>query len=413
MKMMNNKYPLEWLDRLILEDFNPNAADMSRLSEIDLTQISQYAIKESNRIQVRIKGEIFALRRKRQIRLLVRKYHSNLVFLLETMIERQKSSIFQMPVLSGIASVVVRCLDELLSFLEDRFSNYLSLDEKVPITYLLVSRKELQLKLESIQNRKTATEEMRQVLETVTAELAAALSLAGSRRVTFRQLLYERRLLCDLEQLDNSEDPDFFSALDHKLIGLNFNSPAYMALLKNRLASRLERQKEMSRKLSLLTYLLKEFNQIYSSDQLFFNAEVQHLKTVLGDWFVHERQYQEKQIELEIGLGQKDIKGQHKLECDLSADQIGLILRAADEARVVKSRSMSLVFQSIVPHLSTAFKSDLSYQSVRSKSYNAEDNDKNTAILALEKMIKKIRSYGIVFLLGFLQQNHFWTDWQQ
>jgi len=46
-----------------------------------------------------------------------------------------------------------------------------------------------------------------------------------------------------------------------------------------------------------------------------------------------------------------------------------------------------------VPHLSTAFKRDLSYHSVRSKSYNAEENDKNIAIMTLEKMIKKIRSY--------------------
>jgi hypothetical protein len=72
---------------------------------------------------------------------------------------------------------------------------------------------------------------------------------------------------------------------------------------------------------------------------------------------------------------------------------MGLILRATDESRILKARSMSHIFKTIVPHLSTPFKKDLSYQSVRSKSYNAEERDKEIAIQTLEKIIKKIRTY--------------------
>ena len=390
---MNHNYPLEWLDALILVHFNPNKANLSLLSEAELAVISEHAVKESGRIQVRIKNEIFALRRKKEIRLLVRKYHSTLIFLLDTIVDNQRHRVFQLPSVSETADFIIKCLDELLSFLEKRFSSYLSLDERVPITYLLVSRKELQLKLKKLQKRKAENDEMNLVLNVVIKEVLESFSMQERDRITFRQMLYERTLLGELLLVADLKEQGVFSALDQTLIGLNFNSSVYINLLIKRLVSKVELEEDTAGKLSLLSFYWKEFNQIYSNEKLFFKAGMQHLKTVVGSWFDNEIQYLEKQLELLSKEALGESKTENKLECDLSADQIGIILRAADEARVVKSRSMSLVFKKIVPHLSTAFKRNLSYQSVRSKSYNAEDNDKTIAILTLEKMIKKIRSY--------------------
>lgn len=394
--MMNNNYPLEWLDALVLVHFNPDKTDLSQLTHDELAVISEQAVKESGRIQVRIKNEVFGMGRKRQIRLLVRKYHSTLIYLLDTMMDSHKCSVFQNLVLSATALVIVKCLDELLSFLEKRFSAYLSLDERVPITYLLVSRKELRLKMKKLQKKEIDNQEIRQVLHVVIKEMEDSFSMQERNGITFRQLLYERRLLSELEEFCDSEDQSIFTPLDRLLIGLNFNGAVYVNLLTKRLTLMVEIEEDLAGKLSLLSFYWKEFNQIYCNEKLFFKAEALPIKTAVGNWFENEIQYLEKQLEL-LSVSSKETMGElnteNKLECDLSADQIGIILRAADEARVVKSRSMSLVFKKIVPHLSTAFKRDLSYQSVRSKSYNAEDNDKTIAILTLEKMIKKIRSY--------------------
>jgi hypothetical protein len=54
---------------------------------------------------------------------------------------------------------------------------------------------------------------------------------------------------------------------------------------------------------------------------------------------------------------------------------------------------MNEVFKTIVPHLSTPYKENLSYDSMRSKSYVAETRDKEIVIETLEKMIKKIKGY--------------------
>ncbi|MFD2943300.1 hypothetical protein [Flavobacterium notoginsengisoli] len=398
--MINNKYPLEWLDYLVLQHFNPAKTDVSMLSEADLAVISENATLESSRIQVRVKNEIFAMRRKRQIRLLVRKYHSTLIYLMDHMAESSRSASFQRPEIVRTAEIIMKCLDELLSFLENRYTAYLNLDEKVPVSYLLVFRKEMQLKLKKMQHQKHVVNsgDQQEVLKIVNDELAAVLSLKNRNRLTFRQTLYQKTVVRELESLGSIESESvFFSVLDRRLIALNFNSKSYINLLLKRVSGKVDESELISEKLSLIAYCFKEFSQIETDCRLFFNGDMQSLRTVVENWFRYEIEYYEKLMKLsaletenELHPGHKNV---NKLECDLSADQIGIILRAADEARVVKSRSMTLVFQRIVPHLSTTFKKDLSYQSVRSKSYNAEENDKNIAILTLEKMIRKIKSY--------------------
>jgi hypothetical protein len=79
--------------------------------------------------------------------------------------------------------------------------------------------------------------------------------------------------------------------------------------------------------------------------------------------------------------------------CALSTDQTALILRAAAELGILKARSLNEMFKTIVPHLSTPFKENLSYDSMRSKSYVAEERDKEKAIEALEKIIDWINEY--------------------
>jgi hypothetical protein len=83
-----------------------------------------------------------------------------------------------------------------------------------------------------------------------------------------------------------------------------------------------------------------------------------------------------------------------KILCHLSADQLGLIIKAADETRLIEARSLSLVYQTIVPFLSTSNKEELSWDAMRSSTYHPEEIDKATAISALEKMIAKIKQHN-------------------
>ena len=82
-----------------------------------------------------------------------------------------------------------------------------------------------------------------------------------------------------------------------------------------------------------------------------------------------------------------------KVLCRLSVDQIAIILKAADDIKLVVTRSFSQVLKSIVPFLSTERFKDFSWKSARSSTYKMEDGDKTIAIETLEALIIKIKQY--------------------
>ncbi|WP_072945008.1 hypothetical protein [Flavobacterium granuli] len=400
--MMHTKYPLEWFDCLIVQELNPKNDELQSISIEESKELVAHIVKESRRIQIQIKEEIFSIRKKRQFRHLVRKYHSSFIYLLDCMIENQQHKCFKEPHLRHISTTIVTVLEDLLTFVENRFYKYLSLDVRVPITYQMVSKRELLSKLDEFKNNACQSIDVEEALQLVISKLYQKVLSEHTNKSTYREIVYRKELLNALAHASESmAKSTMYSATDEVLIGLNFNCQEYSTYLKNKILSRLNHCGTAGVRMRTILCYFKEFGQLYCKPKRMFDAQEPHLKAVLESWFQHEIRYLEKQITANeetaaeqvsnqsIGL----IKSDYKMECDLSCDQIALILRAADESRIVKARSMSQVFKSIVPYLSTPFKKELSYQSVRSKSYNAEDRDKVVAIRTLEKMITKINGY--------------------
>jgi hypothetical protein len=82
-----------------------------------------------------------------------------------------------------------------------------------------------------------------------------------------------------------------------------------------------------------------------------------------------------------------------KLLCKFSVDQLGIILKAADDSKIIIASSLSLIFRTIVPYLSTDKVKNPSWSSMRKSTYQMEQADKDIAIGALEKLILQIKEY--------------------
>ncbi|MBZ4040955.1 MULTISPECIES: hypothetical protein [Flavobacterium] len=393
-------YPLEWIDSLILLTLNPNKSNIGNLSQSDLVFITENLSRESHKIQIQMKNEIFALQKKRQIRLLVRKYHSTLVYLLDNIIENQNNEALKGGFFLRISESIINTLDDLLYFIENRYPNYLNLDERVPVPYLLVSRKEILLKIGRLSKKKTTITDTNQVLQIVIDAITVSNQINAGNKITYREVLYQKELLKKLEmQLASESKSNFYSAVDELLIEVNFNDSFYISHFIKNIVNRLKCQETLADKIGELLFCYKEFSQLSSSERIAFDPSKQNINFMLENWFKHEIKYLERKKQLSAEFDENNAAsesmqiGEDKVECTLSTDQMALILRAGDESRVLKAKSMSLVFKTIVPFLSTPFKKNLSYQSVRSKSYNAEDRDKEIAIQTLKKIIEKIKSY--------------------
>lgn len=397
---MNKMYPLEWFDSLIINSFDADNSSV-KVSEYELENLNKTIVSESKKIKIHIKYSFFELKSKRQIRLLIRKYHSSLVFLIDRVVEIRKIEKFNSPEFFRIFDMIISSLEDLLSFVEIRYSSFMSLDQRVSYRYFSVWKKETLAILKNLVKINENSADHDQELEFITDLLAAPLHNSRNTKFTYRQILYYREIITELQKIKHPvSETECISDLDLMLIRMNFNSREYAEKLVAKIGGYLEGFENLSQRLEKLLYICSRLSKINPSLKLTFNASQQNLISFLEYWFSSEVRYVEKKAAIEMQQQTANYAGSEfvekadsKLECMLSGDQIGLILRATDEARIIKAKSMNYIFKSIVPYLSTPVKRNLSYQSVRSNSYNAEERDKEIAIESLEKIIRKIKTY--------------------
>lgn len=403
---MCERYTLEWLDSLITVSLNPAKKDLSSLSDEAIRSLTAKVIEEKERLLTTLRRQLFSLTEEKQLALLVNQFHSSLITLLDELLKYYKAKNLNSTSLKELYDTLVGGIEELLSFIELRFFAYLSPNERVPATSLSQTSTELKQRVDKLKDKLLSQQANKELAGIILNTLYCFINrLKEHFPVTFQELLYQKELLKELELVELPElETSVFTTLDELLISLNFNSKPYVSYLKQRLIEKLNAYESMADKWERLLFYYKQFNQLYQKPGVMLNSKYSDLKTELSNWFAQEICYLEKTQQPGIAPIRASTQQKtpatvlqknepQKLLCILSVDQMALLLRAADDLRLITARSLNTVFKTIVPHLSTPYQENISYDSMRSKSYTAETRDKEIVIQTLERIIKKVKEY--------------------
>lgn len=215
--------------------------------------------------------------------------------------------------------------------------------------------------------------------------------------LTRRSVTYMEELLRRLGDWDPLHQSGHFTAMESFLVYVNFNSKRCMDIILSRIRSRLgEECRGAKETLLALLDIQRDFAQLHRKEDLGLNPG-----------YLSVGSFVESFLESEINLcsgairtcGEDGIpngfrkRNVNKLTCNLSADQIAIILRLLDEERVVDARSLSQVYSTIVPFLSTPDRPSLSPGSLRSKSYHPEERDLSKVIGTLQGLLERAGRY--------------------
>ena len=293
MKNIVQSYPLEWLDLLITVTLNPTKTKVRAITNEQFNNIINRIPEENLRLQKLIKTHVFSTTKEAEIALLIKQYHSSLIALLDQTLENQKEDTSRKLILKKVFKVLLSNIDELLSFIETRFSTNLILDERVPEMYLSVTKKELKKKLDKLKSNASLKLKTHPAFEIILKRLYHFINSTHLHyEVTFRDIFYKKTLVQGLGGLEyNKEEVEAYSALDEFLIYLNFNSKAYMNLFTNHIAKQINRHDSTIEKMDTLLYYYKAFNQLHRKPEMILNPKFHDLETVLGNWFTQEILY--------------------------------------------------------------------------------------------------------------------------
>lgn len=397
---MCGDYVLEWLDTLVSVTLNPEKSEIGRILPEDIDKLHNLIIQERDKVQAAIKTLVFSLNDEAAIKCAIKNYHSSLVSLLDQALENKaRFSENSMPI--PVLDSSIKCLEELLFLIEKRFTSYLGVDERVPATYFALLKKELLKRLTRTSRKYREQGYLLPVFDIIVHDVQILLNLPPDKHThTFREMFYIKDLCIELEFLEVNDGTTIYTTLDEVLIRLNFNSKAYIYNLTQRIAAHINTVDQPSEKMERLLFDLKSLKQLPKKPEVAFLTQNVALLKQLDNWFSQEIFYLEKRIHYAIVPLQekkqksaKTEKEKDKLLSILSVDQMALILKAADDLKIVMARSLNSVFKNIVPYLSTPYQENISYDSMRSKSYSAETRDKKIVIETLQQMIKKIDEY--------------------
>ncbi|MGJ1269537.1 hypothetical protein ACR78G_20250 [Sphingobacterium spiritivorum] len=393
-------YPLEWLDSLVMQTLNPAFNDFSLFDYKQAEKICKLLADEESKLKVIIKKQAFGLDES-GMQVMIEHYQSSLLMLLET--SRRDLRHCRRSSVQLIYRALINCIDALLLHIETHYSKYMRLDLKAPPAYLSVARGELATKIIEIRKRADRDESLKELKELVFNSLSRfAIAQALHYDITFRSILYNKEMVRRLDKIRwKPFEDEIFNPLNELLWLMNFNSKSYINYLIKTVQKKVNSSSSQADQLIALHYYQKALMQMHKKPDVILNQDYYDLETVIRRLIKHEIHFKEEAIRFEglenttdnLSGNKEKTKVEYKIKVELSSDQIGLILRAADELRILSAKSMSEVFRTIVPYLSTPRNENLSYQGMRSKSYTAEETDKQKAIRSLERMISKINEY--------------------
>lgn len=399
--MIEKQNTLEWLDFIITIALDSFESEVNALSAAQYENITEKVQQKKQKYIAFLNHQSLSLSGRRKMQQLIKQQHGRLLMLL-AQTDQAAARLNPLNTLTASAlDLIAVCVYDLLIFVESSFGEYLDLDERAPDAYLAQFAREHQSRLNKAREALAGRSADPNLVAVLLDALSAATNGAKMQQASFRSIFYQREVLFGLEQLLSMERPlQMDDALVELLVYLNFNSRPFINYYTQHLASRIDTVEPQKEKIAQLLLHYKRFNQMHRKQGVKLSPRDSDIKKVIANWFTQEIGYLKEQARWSALPTESPAPVQtavapepFKVMVLLSVDQIGLFLRALDSLRILKARSMNAVFERIVPFLSTPRKAEISWDSMRSKSYGFEEKDKQTVIKILESVITWIKEY--------------------
>jgi hypothetical protein len=339
-----------------------------------------------------------------------------------------------------VHEALLKDLDEILSHIEDRYNKYFNLDEKVPGVYLVVSQNDLKNRIkdvkkglspgssESLVSKLTlplqipppfgvlplikgekgemATQVDGSLLKMVLDSLNSFIRQDGN--VSYRQLIYMKELVKELEEL--VESPDFANAksapfdkggqahaLLQVLMYMNFNSSSMASYLIGEIVDTINALHEPHEKRERLAQYYKEYNQMQVKPGVAFKPRCKPLKEQLNSWLEDEMDYvEQKQRLFSVVPVMKDdfiMPDEEKMHFSTSVEVLSLFIRSCMDTKFVLNKQKTPMLKAVVKFMRTVEQENLSYKSMRNSWYTADKGNKEKLKSILMEMYKVVHRY--------------------
>jgi hypothetical protein len=345
----------ERLDRLITLTLHP-----SNLKNVTVTDqlAKQWVLdikteKENIRLQLIQQG--FYVSNEKTLALFVQSCQLTITHYIDVLVGHNYAIAFsitserKLQLASSCYKNILEQLEELLSFIEQRFATYFNQHEKVPDSYLLISKIEIKQQLKHLKKALDKKELSKELLGIVLSPIANFVGDKASDKFSYLQLMYIKTLVKELKDYGHSQKKDELSLLEI-LVYLNFNDISLASYSLSKLHGEANALEELEAKLEHYALYQKQFSQVFRKPNIILCNELPSLYDMLVGWIEDEKQFLQTKVihnNTPEERTPEEISEGDLIKLSFSSPQLALFIRSMKETDVILNHNRSLVLRNI------------------------------------------------------------------
>ena len=392
------KYALERIDDLVLHTLEPSKLSNGTLTFQAIQEIQAFTAAEHDHIIDHWKRDFFSLKDEKELEFYVHRYQSSIIHLADKLIHFIDE--VNDPVIEKLYRDQLNNLESLLAFIENYFYKYFDLNAKIPESYRMLSHKEFQVSLAQLKMQARKFLHYPTLMEIIQASYDIYSLENKQKPITFRQLIYHKKLLNELEKIPvNKKNKLQEEELIQLLQYFNFNHNRFLYILTARIAIVVNELLSPEAKLDNLHVHLKYYNQLQTKPQYSLHPHCPDLKESCLNWLQEEIYFIEKKMQPNFILPQVPQKEITPIETSLSVPQLALFIRLVIEEGIIKNQSYRNLSQITAQHFKTKNALNISSESLRLKAYAPDNSTKQIVKDILLNMLNKLSKNKVHILL--------------
>ena len=346
--------------------------------------------EEKERIRLQIMEEVFNAREERTLELLIDKYQSVFIRLIDQLYTYQQTNKKQQEY-KLLPKALYEYLNELLYFLQIHYAKYFNNFQKMPFIKMEHIKKELKPKLETIITAFQRTILNEKLIRFIVQPLEQFIS---SNTITYNESKYIKAITNELLSIDTTvQEEGIIIGVKRTLISINFNSPELTAYLINELDILVADEESVQGKLRILKYQLKEINQVTIKPEHALHNKYSSLKEQIINWLNEEISFFQTEQAVVIAMPNPLI-GDTKIHTSLSVPQLALLFRLLKEEQLITNTNQSELLKVVSGCFTTMHKENFSYGHLHGKYYKIEQHTKRTVYDMLIRLLHLSRKIG-------------------
>lgn len=383
-------YALERLEKSI----NQHVITQTTTHDTQQIQIILAEINfEKEEIKKHIQTEVFSFKKDKRLELFIQQYQCALIRLANDVFNAKNKEV---TTFNRLSENYLQVITELLFFIENHFTRYFNLDEKIPDSYRFIMQAKCMVYVKAIKKIVLPTGDSEEILQIVIDVFNDFIKASSQKTYTYTQVIYFKKLYSEI--LDCSQFPieNCKQIILDRLLYLNFNSAQFINKYVQHIMLQVADASTIKDQLEVLAWWLKTIKQstVKPGMSLLIKATSAHLQLI--GWLQDEIHFLEKKNQLTLLLPtpvSNNIIPKQSFKTELTVKQLGLFIRLLVDVKIVQIDNQKELVNHIAAFTKTENQESISAQSLRRYYYAIDENTKDKMKDWFIKMINQIRKY--------------------